>query len=501
LSQNPNQTLAAFFFDDGHASRNFLKKIQTIDKADDNVRILDAAIADRTRLGRIKVHQTEDTGALKGGIRGGAIGVVVGTLLLGPAGPVVGGAAGGILAGLHNRFHDIGIDDKWMRQVAHEMEKRHSALFLQYEGEWAASIGAIGDAVKAEHAVLFQSTLPPDTAAALKAMVETAEEELGGEEVVSDYEVDAPAEAAPEVAAAAVAAEVAEPAPVAEAPVAAVSDDLTAIEGVEPTTVLALKAAGVDSFARLAATSEPDLRKILTDAQVTPPENVNTWAMQASFAATGDWRGLMAYVEKSAPRPEIAPVPEPVVEAAAAPEAAGDDLTQLAGIGPKSAGALAAAGITTYAALAEANEPQLRHALHEADIVPPATVATWPMQATFAAKGDWQGLLKYNQKRSRANAQAAKPAGTAATAEAEEPEVAPDDLTQLSGIGPRIESILGEGGVTTYDKLQHTSVEELRQIIAGSGALPPSSLPSWPTQAAYATKGDWEGLATYNRSR
>ena len=30
-------------------------------------------------------------------------------------------------------------------------------------------------------------------------------------------------------------------------------------------------------------------------------------------------------------------------------------------------------------------------------------------------------------------------------------------------------------------------------------ALPPSSLESWPTQASYAARGDWSGLATYNR--
>ncbi len=68
------------------------------------------------------------------------------------------------------------------------------------------------------------------------------------------------------------------------------------------------------------------------------------------------------------------------------------------GIGPKASDALIAAGITTYAALAETNEPQLRHALHEADMVPPGDVATWPMQATYAVKGDWQGLMKHNER-------------------------------------------------------------------------------------------------------
>ena len=82
MSQNPNQIIAAFVFDDKGASRRFMQKIQTIDKTDDNVVILDAALVDRTRLGRIKVHQTEDTGALKGGIRGGAIGVVFGVMII-----------------------------------------------------------------------------------------------------------------------------------------------------------------------------------------------------------------------------------------------------------------------------------------------------------------------------------------------------------------------------------------------------------------------------------
>ncbi len=114
----------------------------------------------------------------------------MGTILLGPAGAVVGGAAGGLLAGLHNRFHDIGVDDKFMREVAKEMEKGRSALFVLYEGDWSASIGLIETAVKNEGALLVQSTLPAETAAALQQLVAPAVEELGGEDVVADYEVD-----------------------------------------------------------------------------------------------------------------------------------------------------------------------------------------------------------------------------------------------------------------------------------------------------------------------
>ena len=255
-AEQAEQVLAAFVFESGEASRRFLKTVQEIDKVDEHVRIVDAAVADRTKLGRVKIHQTEDRGGMKGGARGGTIGVVVGAILLGPAGAVVGGAAGGLLAGLHNRFHDIGVDDKFMREVAKEMEKGRSALFVLYEGDWSASIGLIETAVKTEGALLIQSTLPAETAAALQQLVAPAVEELGGEDVVADYEVDAD-EAAAEAAEPAVAEEV---------------DDLTRILGVEPESAAVLQAAGVASYARLAATSEPDLRRTLGDAAISRPE-------------------------------------------------------------------------------------------------------------------------------------------------------------------------------------------------------------------------------------
>ena len=199
--QQVPQTLAVFLLDSDDAARKLLKVVRKIDEADKNVTIVDAAIADRSkRRGKVKVHQTEDTGGLKGGLRGGAIGVVVGTILLGPAGPVVGGAVGGILAGLHNRFRDIGIDDKFMKQVASEVEKGKSALFVLYEGDWSGSIGAVEDAIKAHHALLIHSTLPAENAAELRALVEPAAEELGGEEVVADFEVETEPEEAPAVA-------------------------------------------------------------------------------------------------------------------------------------------------------------------------------------------------------------------------------------------------------------------------------------------------------------
>ncbi len=397
-------TLAAFTVDSSDAARRLLQAVQRIDAANDNVKIVDAAVVDRGRFGRISVHQTTDRGALKTGVRAGTLGVVVGAIVAGPAGAVAMGAAGGLLGGLRGGIHDTGIDDKFMRSVSKEIEKKKSALFVLYEGSWEHSIGLVEQAVTDEHALLFNSTLPADKAAALRALVEPAVEALGGEEVVADYELE-----------------------VAEEPEAA-------------------------------------------------PE------------------------ETSAPTEEAAPVEDAApVAAVAAAGAKADDLTQLVGIGPKASAALAAAGITSYAALAQLNEPQLRRALHDSNMTPPANVGTWPMQADLLAKGDWQGLMKYNNQVAASRPAPEKAAAVAAAAAPAKPADPVDDLTQLHGIGPRIESILNDGGITSYNQLQHANTGELRQIIATGGALAPASLESWPTQATYAARGDWAGLATYNR--
>jgi predicted flap endonuclease-1-like 5' DNA nuclease len=257
-----------------------------------------------------------------------------------------------------------------MRDTGHQIEKGQSALFVMYEGVWEQSIGAIQDAIRADHALLITSTLPEDKAAALLALVQPVVEELGGEEVVEDFEV---------------------------------------------------------------------------------------------------------VVE-----------PEP------------DDLTVLTGIGPKYAAALSAGGMKTYASLADANEPKIRAALATANLPTPATAGTWPMQAKMAADNDWHGLMMYNQKAASAKAKPSKSASKKAKEAPAPKPVKPDDLTKLSGIGARMEVILNDGQVMSYDQLAHASSKDLRLIVAAGGALPPSSLKTWPTQAAYAMKGDWDGLAAYN---
>ena len=84
MADSSDQTLAVFLVSDNEGAERLLKAVQGIDEADPNVKIVDSAIAEHTKHGRVKIHQEEQVGTGRTAMRAGAIGVVVGAILLGP---------------------------------------------------------------------------------------------------------------------------------------------------------------------------------------------------------------------------------------------------------------------------------------------------------------------------------------------------------------------------------------------------------------------------------
>lgn len=123
---------------------------------------------------------------------------------------------------------------------------------------------------------------------------------------------------------------------------------------------------------------------------------------------------------------DAAPVqPQAAAKKAAAKKSAkpqADDLTRLWGIGPAIVAALDAAGIRTYAQLAEADLDTLREAVNTGTGTSDANVneETWAAQARLAAAGDWGGLDAYIAQRKAEGATA-----HAADESEEAPEGAP----------------------------------------------------------------------------
>ena len=71
----------------------------------------------------------------------------------------------------------------------------------------------------------------------------------------------------------------------------------------------------------------------------------------------------------------------------------------------------------------------------------------------------------------------------------------PDDLKKIEGVGPKVERVLNDAGISTYAELASASVEKLSAALDASNLqmMDPSG---WIEQAALAAKGDWDTLET-----
>lgn len=74
-----------------------------------------------------------------------------------------------------------------------------------------------------------------------------------------------------------------------------------------------------------------------------------------------------------------------------------DDLKKIEGIGPKVAGLLNQAGITTFQQMVDAGAEKLESILDGAGLQM-IDADTWPEQAKLAAAGDWEGLAKLQEE-------------------------------------------------------------------------------------------------------
>ncbi|MCF4121547.1 helix-hairpin-helix domain-containing protein [Antribacter sp. KLBMP9083] len=238
-------------------------------------------------------------------------------------------------------------------------------------------------------------------------------------------DADAPG-AGPEDAAAAAAADADADATARPEEAAAVVEepqDLQRIEGIGPKIEAALKAAGITTYAKVAAATEAELRTALRASGIRFAPAASSWSAQAEYLVSSDEKGLEEYQDylvagqdrarKFDAKVDYADVDEIEGQAAKAaaiaqddaeaaalaaapePEPEPQDLQRLEGIGPKIESALKAAGITTYARVAAATEAELREALQESGITFAPAAASWSDQAQYLVDGDELGLEEY----------------------------------------------------------------------------------------------------------
>ena len=74
------------------------------------------------------------------------------------------------------------------------------------------------------------------------------------------------------------------------------------------------------------------------------------------------------------------------------------------------------------------------------------------------------------------------------------------NLQIIEGVGPKIESILKEGGFNNWDEMAGASDAELQKVLDDAGPRYRMHSPSaWSDQARYASKGQWDDLIKYQK--
>jgi predicted flap endonuclease-1-like 5' DNA nuclease len=157
-------------------------------------------------------------------------------------------------------------------------------------------------------------------------------------------------------------------------------------------------------------------------------------------------------------------------EHAAAESAHGDDLQIIEGIGPKAAAALHAAGITSFGQIAQTPPADLEAAVRARGVRLVGHANTWPAQAKMALTGDLTALEDLKQRIK---------SGTLH-----------EDLTQIEGIGPKVQAALYEAGFTTFAQIAGAAPADLENIVKSKGVRLVGHTDSWPAQAKLLVAGN-----------
>ncbi|MCL4125310.1 UNVERIFIED_CONTAM: hypothetical protein GTU68_007323 [Idotea baltica] len=74
----------------------------------------------------------------------------------------------------------------------------------------------------------------------------------------------------------------------------------------------------------------------------------------------------------------------------------------------------------------------------------------------------------------------------------------PDDLTKVEGIGPAISRILVAAGINTFADLAGTDAAKVKELLTNAeGNFAFHDPTTWPKQADYAAKGEWDALTKW----
>jgi len=116
--------LVVIAYPDQHRAAEVMATISRL-SSEHLVDLEDACYVTKDQAGKVKLHQARDL-TTGGAAAGGFWGLLIGMLFLAPLVGAAVGAASGAIAG---KYSDVGIDDKFVKQLAAQMQPGSSAIF------------------------------------------------------------------------------------------------------------------------------------------------------------------------------------------------------------------------------------------------------------------------------------------------------------------------------------------------------------------------------------
>ena len=125
------------------------------------LKIDDAAVIVKQESGKVEIKNQMDTGVKWGAVGGGILGLMLASVFFPLAGLAIG-ALGGALVG---KTLDLGVDQKFVREVTEALEPGSSALFVIGKSDHPGTVIAI---LRPFQGTVYQTSLPTEVFEALE---------------------------------------------------------------------------------------------------------------------------------------------------------------------------------------------------------------------------------------------------------------------------------------------------------------------------------------------
>ena len=154
--------LFVFTYDDEQSGRSAFEALDGLQKLE-VLTLADAALAIKDQKGKVKVKQTlENAHTGSAALWGGFWGLLIGLLFLAP---IFWGLVGALLGGLLGKTTDIGIDNKFIKEVGESLEPGGAAIFVLVV---KATPGKVTDSLAQYGGSVYQTSLSEEDEANLK---------------------------------------------------------------------------------------------------------------------------------------------------------------------------------------------------------------------------------------------------------------------------------------------------------------------------------------------